>query len=208
MDNLNKNSRPLIGQGTAVILGFLATIVILAGMGLYYVSITSTPSEPTATPPPPTPTPILLKWQELGYLTSAEFTAATMVELQRERLGPDETILLMAVGKIQTGIDMGEIKDTDVKVNGTTVELVLPRAMVTAVDLIPSQTRIFDRGWFPGEGLETEALDQGRTQLQEWVTTESNLLDISERLAKAQLENFLRQLGFEQVSIIYKERGL
>jgi hypothetical protein len=208
VDTPNENNRPLISQGTAVILGVLATIVILSAMVFVYIMNTLPPPEPTPTPLPPTPTPVVLEWRELGYLTSAEFTAATVVELQRERFGPDETILLMVVGKIQTGIEMGEIKDSDVKVEGTMVEIVLPRAMVTSVDLIPSQTRIFDRGWFPGEGLETEALDKGRTQLQDWVTTESNLLDISERLAKAQLENFLRQLGFEQISITFKQREL
>jgi hypothetical protein len=157
---------------------------------------------------PPTPTPIVFEWRELGYLTSVEFTSMTSVELQRERFGPDETILLMAVGKIQTGIDMTQIKDSDVKVEGTTVEIVLPRAIVTSVEIIPGQTRIFDRGWFPGEGLETEALEQARVQLREWAGTQGNLLDISEKLTKSQLENFLRQLGFEDVRITFKERNL
>jgi hypothetical protein len=130
------------------------------------------------------------------------------VDLKKERFGPDETILLMAVGKVQTGIDMKEIKDSDVKVEGKSVSIILPRAMVTSIDLLPGQTRIFDKGWFPGEGLETEALDNARTQLQDWVTTQSNLLDISERLAKAQLENFLRQLGFEQINISFAEKEL
>jgi hypothetical protein len=204
----SNNNRPVVSQGTAVILGILATIVILAGMGLVYTTINRPPADPTATPPPPTPTPVVLEWRELGYLTSAEFTAATVVDLKKERFGPDETILLMAVGKVQTGIDMKEIKDSDVKVEGKSVSIILPRAMVTSIDLLPGQTRIFDKGWFPGEGLETEALDNARTQLQDWVTTQSNLLDISERLAKAQLENFLRQLGFEQINISFAEKEL
>lgn len=175
---------------------------------------TPSPLPPTATftpiptpTPTATPTPIIVNWRELGYLTTAEFTSVTVTEFTRERsFAPDERILLKAVGKIQLGIDMSQVENLDVKVNGTSVEIVLPRAKVTSIDILPGQTQIFDNGWFPGEGLETEALDKARTELERWANGEGNLLNLSEKLGQVQLENFLRQLGFKEIVITFKEK--
>ncbi len=165
---------------------------------------------PTATPtlaPTATPTPIIVGWQELGYLTTAEFIGVTVTEFTRERsFAPDEKIILKAVGKIQTGIDMSQIEDSDVEVNGTSVKIVLPRAKVISIDLLRGETQIIDKGLFPGEGLETAALDQARTDLEQWAVGQGNLLDLSEKLGKIQLESFLRQLGFREIIITFKNK--
>lgn len=165
---------------------------------------------PTPTPtitPTPSPTPKVVDWHELGYLTSIEFTTTTVIKLDKVRdWWPDDTILLLAVGEIQAGIDMTQIKDTNIRIEGNKVKMVLPRATVTGVELIPSETQIIEkRGLFPSDGLEIEALDQARTQLKDWAVTQGNLMDLAEKFAKLQLENFLRQLGFEDVQITFEE---
>lgn len=163
---------------------------------------------PTPSPTPTfTPTPIVVGWRELGYLTAAEFTSVTVTDFTRERkLLPDEKILLKAVGDIQISIDMSEIQDSDVEVNGTSVKIILPRAKVTSVELLPGGTEIFDNGWFPGEGLETAALDKARTELEQWANSNEKMLDLSEKLGKLQLETFLRQLGFQEITITFKNQ--
>ncbi|NJN97813.1 MAG: DUF4230 domain-containing protein [Anaerolineales bacterium] len=168
------------------------------------------PLPPTPTPtitPTPSPTPKVVDWHELGYLTSIEFTTTTVIKLDKVRdWWPDDTILLLAVGEIQAGIDMTQIKDTNIRIEGNKVKMVLPRATVTGVELIPSETQIIEkRGLFPSDGLEIEALDQARTQLKDWAVTQGNLMDLAEKFAKLQLENFLRQLGFEDVQITFEE---
>jgi hypothetical protein len=97
-------------------------------------------------------------------------------------------------------------KDSDAKVNGTSVEIVLPRAKVTSIDLLPGGTEIFDNGWFPGEGLETAALDKARTELERCANGDGKMLDLSEKLGKLQLETFLRQLGFKEIVITFKNK--
>jgi flagellar basal body-associated protein FliL len=63
METSDNKNRPLIGQGAAITLGILATIVILAGMALIYVLIQGNgDGTPTPTPIPPTPTPIVFEW--------------------------------------------------------------------------------------------------------------------------------------------------
>lgn len=195
------------------------------------ITPTSTPTPtptPTLTPTPsptPSPTPrVLPPPGELGHLTSVELTAVTVVELEKERafsnptsFGPagiiigKDRILLEAVGKIKMGIDMKQVEESDVQVDGNSVTLILPRAFVTGVELLPGQTKIHaaEQSWLLSEfeGIESEALEQARGQLENWANTEGNLINIAERLARLQLEDFLRQLGFENIEITFKPKG-
>jgi hypothetical protein len=176
---------------------------------------TSTPTHtptPTLTPSPtatPVPTPIVVTWEELGYLTTVETTASTVVEISRERfpnfplIPLNARILLMAVGQIEAGINMSEVQVTQ---DGTAVQLLLPRAEITSVELLPEQTQIFDVGFFPPEGLEIEAMEQAHRQLLDWSSNReaSGILELSEKLGQAQLESFLHDLGFEEVEITFQ----
>lgn len=171
------------------------------------------PPTPTATPTP-IPTPA---WAELGYLTAMEYTDRTMVEIERKKslgiisvLG--DRILLAAVGKIQLGIDLTQIEGGDVEIEGKNLTLTLPRAKITSVELLPDQSQIYDQkqSWFFSqyEGIEIEALDKAKAQLTDQANKNQNMFDLAEKLATLQLEDFLRQLGFEQIEVKFKDKSL
>jgi len=177
---------------------------------------TSTPL-PTATPtdtptPTPTPTPIIIgRVSDLGYLTSVEYTLQTVVEVEREEqgfisLGRDR-ILLLAVGNIEAGVNLDQVQDSDIIIDGPKVTLYLPRAEITSVELLPGETEVFDaqRKWILSdyEGLEIEALDKARRQLEDWAVNRVEVLDRAETSAETKLTKFLRQLGFTEVEIIF-----
>lgn len=175
-------------------------------------TLTPNPLPPTPTPSP-TPTPIVVGWRELGYLTSVQATLQTVAEVQRERvvlgIPITERVLLLAVGNVQAGIDMTAIKPEGAVVNGTSVKLTLPRAKVTSVELLPSETKIFDsqRSWFLSEyeGMEVEALNQARIQLEAWAVDRNAILPQAEKTARLQLTEFLSQLGFDTIEITFEE---
>jgi hypothetical protein len=179
---------------------------------------TATPTpRPTHTPTPtytPTPTPLPpLYWEELGYLTSMEYTTSTMVEKERTRpgigavLGTDR-ILLLAVGRIQMGVDLTLIGDSDVDISGTSIRVVLPPVMVVSVELLPDKSTIYesDRSWLFSEyeGLEVEAMEQARQQLLEQAQYNQGMIDLAETLARLQLTEFLRSLGYQEVEILFE----
>jgi hypothetical protein len=183
---------------------------------------TATPT-PTPTPSPTatfTPTPIVVGWRELGHLTSIEYTLQTIVEIEREPgeslwekiveiiPGSPDRILLVTAGNVQAGIDMTQIGENDVEIDGPRVKVVLPPATITSIELLPNETEIIvsQQKWVLSEyeGLEVEALGQARTQLEDWAINRNNILDKAEKLAQSQLENFLRQLGFEEIEITFK----
>lgn len=183
---------------------------------------TSTPTAPptatlTPTPSPtPTPTPIVVGWKELGYLTTVQYTLQTVVEVEREKviIGPissKDKVLLLAVGNVQAGIDVSHLSENNVTINGTSARLTLPRAQITSVELLPNETKIYDsnRGWFQSDyaGIEVEALNEARRQLEGWAINRVDIYDQAETLARLQLTDFLRQLGFEEIDITFENNN-
>ncbi|MCB0196888.1 MAG: DUF4230 domain-containing protein [Anaerolineae bacterium] len=242
MTENNNNQSISINLSQTQILSVIIAAVILGGLGIFYWWITkpSQPEQitedwpgeisPTFTPlasvtpfptPSSTPTPTPLpppKWGELGYLTSIEYTDQTVVEINRKRsVGgiinlTQDRILLMAVGEIQVGIDLTKIQDTDVTINGKNLHVVLPRATITSVELLPNQSKVFDQKqslfFSQYEGIEIEALDKAKEQLTTQAEQNQNMIGLAEKIARLQLEEFLRQLDFEQIEITFKNKGL
>jgi hypothetical protein len=150
----------------------------------------------------------------LGYLTSVEFPhITTIVEIESENpgvgaiLGADR-ILLMAVGEVQISVDLSQVDDQDVHIEGGTLKAVLPHAAVTSVELVPGETVIYDskRKWLFSEyeGIEIRALDQARKQLREETERNRGMLRVAEELARYQLAEFFHQAGFKEVEITFK----
>lgn len=164
---------------------------------------TSTPT-PTPSPTPTfTPTPIIISWQELGVLDTLEISTSTIVEETNPRwwLVPDAKVLVRATGIVQFGIDISQIENST-EVIGTKVEIFLPRAEVTSVVIV--QTDVYDEEWFPNAEVGLNATQKAGTQIENWANEQEGLREIAEKLAKAQLEDFLGQLGFENVEIIFE----
>jgi hypothetical protein len=169
--------------------------------------------EPTSTPAP-TPTPVPTpSWRGLGNLTSIEFNLSTVVEKQRQRpgigdvlLGPDR-IVLMAVGKIKAGVDLNRIRPSDVQISGTKIRVVLPRAEIVSVELLPEQSRIFDskKSWLFSEyqGLELEALEEARQKLRDEAEKNAAMMELAETMARLQLIELLRKAGYEDIEIVF-----
>ena len=122
-------------------------------------------------------------------------------------LGTDH-ILLTAVGRIQMGVDLGQIDDSDVEIDGTSISITLPRAMVISVDLLPEESRIYesDRSWLFSEyeGLELAAMEQARQQLLDQAMHNEGMAEMAETLARLQLTEFLRSIGYREIDIEYE----
>ena len=181
---------------------------------------TATPTATASPTPKPTatftPTPIVVGWRELGHLTSVEYTLQTVVEVSHLTEGlfggllGEDRVLMSVAGNVEAGIDMSKIQSSDVTINGTKVLIELPPAVISSVEILPDQSKIFDskQKWAFSEysGLENEALDLARHQLEDWATNEANILPLAEKLASLQLRSFLETLGFEDITITFNRR--
>ncbi|MBN1315936.1 MAG: DUF4230 domain-containing protein [Anaerolineales bacterium] len=177
---------------------------------------TKTPT-PTRTPTPTptsTPTPLPpLHWEELGYLTSMEYTVTTVVEEEKKKSGiggvlGSDRVILMAVGRVLLGVDLDKIEDSDVQIDGQSIELILPHASVISVELLPESSRIFEsnKSWLFSEyaGLEMEAMETARSQIAWDAEHNQGMLELADTLARLQLTEFLRQVGFTDIEIDFQ----
>lgn len=177
---------------------------------------------PTATPLPPptkapTPTPVPPpQWSQLGKLASIEYTANTVIEIERRKpgvggvlLGRDRLVLL-AAGRVMMGIDLDKIRPSDVQINGDAITVTLPAIELLAVELLPNQSRIFDsqRSWLFSEyqGLELEAMEQARVTLREEAGRNEQMKRIAESQARLQVMEFLRKAGYQVVIVKFASR--
>lgn len=162
---------------------------------------------PVATP---LPAPV---WQELGYLTSVEFTAATVVREERTTALPwlgnvvSDRLLLKAVGEVQVGIDLGQV--SDVQIAGKSIRFTAPKPVVTSVELLPQQSQIYEsvNVWLLSQypGLETTALERARQQMRHEIATNESMMKLAQEFARLQLVEFLQKAGFSKVEITFAQ---
>jgi hypothetical protein len=161
---------------------------------------------PTATPLPP---PV---WRELSYLTTVEYTTASVVEVNRKTAVPwlgemtTNRLLLRAVGAVQMGVDLSKVRD--VTIEGTAIRLVAPRPVVTSVELLPEESQIYDHQQVlflsQSAGLESEAMEKARQQLRQEIGGNESMNKLAQEFARLQLAEFLRKAGFTAVEITFE----
>lgn len=161
---------------------------------------------PTATPLPP---PV---WRELSYLTTVEYTTASVVEVNRKTAVPwlgemtTNRLLLRAVGTVQMGVDLSKVRD--VTIDGTNIHFVAPMPVVTSVELLPEESQIYDHQQVlflaQSAGLESEALEKARQQLRQEIGGNESMNRLAQEFARLQLTEFLRKAGFTAVEITFE----
>ncbi len=182
------------------------------------------PAPPTATPtatptPAPTPRVSLLKIQDLGRLESTDFVVQATVPIKddpsgiwervKSLFGTDE-LLLVATGEAIAGFDLQKLQPDDVVVAGDSVRVTLPPAEILVTRVDNQETYVYSRStgllWKPDKDLETTARRQAEDKVQEWAL-EHGILDRAEQNGKLFLENFLRSLGFTDVTLLVRPRS-
>ncbi|MCS7056978.1 MAG: DUF4230 domain-containing protein [Thermoflexales bacterium] len=169
--------------------------------------------------PQPTPTvvvrpPALLQVRAIGELATAQSLLSTIVEVNQARVGNVlyEKLVLIACGRVKAGIDLTQLKESDVEVreDGKTVRVRLPRAQLLDAYLIddstqPCTTRVYDRTnlLLIPESKDLEA--QAREKALEAIRTtaiESGLLNDARRNTQIAIERILLSAGYERVEFI------
>ncbi len=179
------------------------------------------PATPTPTPtftatptdtPTPTPTPLVVidEIRPLGRLETTEFLMRTVVDLENqpgnvwERVLGTDQLLLVAEGEVVGGFDLSKIQEEDIEVEGNSIRLVLPRPEILYSRIDNERTYVYERqtGLFrrPDPTLETRARQLAEEALVDWAE-ERGIYDKTEDMGRLFMENFLRSLGFTNITI-------
>lgn len=146
--------------------------------------------------------------RDLGQLTTMGWKGFVFVDKESggtglERLFSGEVVRLVAVGDAKAGVDMAEIGESDVRVQGDTVTIRLPEPEILSVNLIESETRIYDRqfgplNFRPDDELAEDARDVATQRIEE-AARKDDVLDTAETNAEDSIRGFVQSLGFEEV---------
>lgn len=152
---------------------------------------------------------VVSRIQRLERLETVTYTMDKVVEGDRtSSILPDflvgDKLLLLVHGQAIAGVDLSQLKSSDVTVNGKSVTIHLPPAQIFVTALDDSQTRVYSRntGWFvqADPNLESEVRDKAEQELRSSALAAGILLTAHNNAA-ATITRFLLTFGFTQVQV-------
>jgi len=160
-------------------------------------------------------TPVVQAVQKLAKLESIQYRVEKVIDLtdKQSRFGglmeAKDAILLVAVGEVTAGVDLGKLKDADVQVNAQTsvVHIVLPDPEIFSVRLLSDQTYVHTRQTDllakRREDLETRARKEAERSIER-AAFESKILEKAQRSAGQTVEGLLHSLGYQHVHVRFR----
>ena len=149
--------------------------------------------------------------RDLNQLATVRSTESVLIMRESggtglERIFSGERVLLVAVGQAEAGVDLANMGEDDVRVDGDTVTIRLPEPEILSASLDESETRVYDRdfgplNFRPDDELVEEARNEAVDSIEE-AALENDILDSARRNAEDSIRAFVTTLGFEEVEFV------
>ena len=151
----------------------------------------------------PTPTQIQ-SIRDIGEWEFLSVSAEEMVDTVRKGFFSDDELVRIYYGTLRLGINMQQLSDDAIRVQGDTLQVTLPKVTLLDKDFIDeAKTKSFYESgkWSP---LAHQALYQKahRQMLQHCLTTEN--LTAAQTNAESQLRNLFTQLGYKTITLTFE----
>lgn len=162
----------------------------------------------------------LYEIRNIGQLSTTEYTVGKIIKLvdSKSNLNEiewkewtevpqygDRKILISCKAKIKAGVDFTQLKEGDIKVSGTTIEIKLPPAKVTSFSMDPNSIHTEmenitgSRSAFT-QAEKTQFLKQGEKAIKEDLV-ETGILADAHKNAEEFVKDFYSQMGFDKVIV-------
>ena len=196
------------GLGTTLV---LALVIVVLGVGLArFGSLLPIVGPLLAEKPLRTTTgPVVVEGiQELDQLATVRWTESVPVTRETggdilDRLFSGEKVIVMATGKVEAGVDLGDITKDDVSVGGDSVTIYLPQPEILSASLDEEKTRVYDRDFSPlNVRPDDQLVEEARLRAIQKIkgaARENEILDTAENNAEDSVRAFVTTLGFEEV---------
>lgn len=152
---------------------------------------------------------VVNKIQRLQRLETVTYSLDKIVEGERQSpILPNflvgDKLLLVVHGQVIAGIDLSQLKPSDVQIQGRSIEVHLPPAQIFVTSLDNTKTRVYSRttGLLVPEdpNLESEVRAKAQEQIQQAALADG-ILAAASKNAGATVRSMLLGLGFENVTI-------
>lgn len=149
--------------------------------------------------------------RDLNELATAELTAQVVITKEQNarvffqplpEFLTGQKAIFIARGEVEAGVDLDELDEGDVRVDGETVTIDLPEARLLETTLHEDETELYD--WDRGLLVKGDysMIDEARreaTQEMEEAAREEDLVGKAQAKAEDSIGSFVRSLGFEEV---------
>jgi hypothetical protein len=202
------------GFGTTLVFALIVVIVAMVlGVGIARYGDQVSWLAPLLGKPTQTTSDVAVQdIQRLNQLATVKVTEQVVVEEDGSgkiysRVLPNfltgEKILLIAVGDVQAGVNLNDLRKDDVRVEGDKVTINLPKAEILSTSLDEDKTRIYDRqrGLLRLRGddaLIQEAHKDAVDELQA-AAQKNGTIEQAQKNAEDGIRAFLTTLGYKEV---------
>jgi hypothetical protein len=203
------------GLGTTLVLALVIVVLsVLLGVRLANYGDTLPLLGPffVEEPARTTTSPVVVEGiQELDRLATVRWTESVVITresggTQLEQFLTGERVLLVATGEVEAGVDLAEMDEDEVRVDGDRVTVDLPEPQVLSSSLDEERTRVYDRDrGLLNLGADQVLVQEARQDAEtEVVSTaeENGILETAERNAEESIRAFVTTLGFEEVEFV------
>jgi hypothetical protein len=200
------------GLGTTLVLALVIVVLgIVLGVGLArFGSLLPIVGPLLAEKPPRTTTgPVVVEGiRELDQPATVRWTESVPVTRETggdilDRLFSGEKVIVIATGKVEAGVDLGDITKDDVSVGGDSVTIDLPQPEILSASLDEEKTSVYDRDFSPlNVRPDDQLVEEARLQAVEKIKVaarENEILDTAENNAEDSVRAFVTTLRFEEV---------
>lgn len=152
---------------------------------------------------------VVNKIQRLQRLETVNYSLDKIVEGNRESpVLPDflagDKLLMVVHGEVIAGIDLGQLKASDVHIQGRAIQVHLPPSQIFLTTLDNTKTRVYSRttGLLVSEdpNLESEVRAKAQEQIQQ-AALDDGILATANKNSRATVTSMLLGLGFQNVTV-------
>jgi hypothetical protein len=200
------------GLGTTLVLALVIVVLGVAlGIGLARFGFSLPIVGPLLGEKPPRTTtgPVVVEGiEELDQLATVRWTESVPVTRETggdilDRLFSGEKVIVIATGKVEAGVDLGDINKDDVSANGESVTIDVPEPKILSASLDEERTRVYDRDFSPlNVRPDDDLVERARLRAGEKIedaARENKILETAERNAEDSIRAFVITLGFDEV---------
>lgn len=202
----------LLLVGSAVIGAAIGTVGALRTGDRFLATLNHLLNPPQPTPKVNVQSIVLQQVREASELTTAVFTMQAVVPTSQDAaigglvVGTTK-LLYVAHGEVQAGVDLSQLKDANVQVQGERVQVQLPppRLLNSKIDVNRSSVYDYNRGWLSlgpdvAPALQTQAQQKALQTIVAAACSDGILKRASDR-AKLVVSQFLKTAGYQTVSV-------
>jgi hypothetical protein len=186
-------------------LWIVGVIVVLLGAGYWVWSLQTKNTHKVDV----SRTSVIKEMQSLNRLETASFTMEKIIEAGeagnafRDFFFGDR-VLMIAHARVVAGIDMSQVKDTDVSIEGTALKMKVPAPIIFGTALDSTKTKIYDRKVgilaTADKDLESEARSAAEKAIQ-IDACNAGILEEAAKNARERLQSTFMLLKFTTVDI-------